>query len=95
MPAPGTGGARVFLEETCLVSRPALPFSVLKRRLHRRLAAAGVRVTKVLDEEWSYIPVGGPLPSGDQAGSQGRSGRGVGPRRGTRGAPWAWACIWF
>lgn len=29
----------VFLEETCLVAKPALPFSVLKRRLHRRLAA--------------------------------------------------------
>ena len=54
---------RVFLEETCLVARPPLPFSVLKRRLHRRLAAAGVTVVSTSDEEWSYIPVGGPLPS--------------------------------
>ena len=54
---------RVFLEETCLVARPPLPFSTLKRRLHRRLAAAGVEVVSTRDEEWSYIPVGGPLPS--------------------------------
>ncbi len=27
------GGNRVFLEETCLVAKPALPFAVLKRRL--------------------------------------------------------------
>ena len=37
------GGARVFLEETCLVAKPALPFAVLKRRLHRRLAAMGLK----------------------------------------------------
>ncbi len=36
-------GARVFLEETCLVAKPAPPFSVLKRRLHRRLAAMGLK----------------------------------------------------
>ena len=38
---------RVFLEETCLVARPALPFSVLERRLSRRLKAMGITVTKV------------------------------------------------
>lgn len=27
------GGKKVFLEETCLVAKPALPFNVLKRRL--------------------------------------------------------------
>lgn len=37
-------GSRVFLEETCLVSKPALPFAVLKRRLERRLAAMGIKV---------------------------------------------------
>ena len=31
----------VFLEETCLVAKPALPFAVLKRRLERRLSAHG------------------------------------------------------
>lgn len=57
---------KVFLEETCLVAKPALPFAALKRRLHRRLAAQGVRIKHVEEEEWSYIPVGGPLPLGDQ-----------------------------
>ena len=37
------GGRRVFLEETCLVAKPALPFAALKRRLHRRLAAMGLK----------------------------------------------------
>nr|QBY35646.1 lycopene epsilon-cyclase [Dunaliella salina] len=60
------GGNRVFLEETCLVAKPALPFKVLKRRLERRLKAMGVRVKEVHEEEWSYIPVGGPLPEGNQ-----------------------------
>lgn len=36
---------RVFLEETCLVTKPALPFAVLKRRLERRLKAMGIKVT--------------------------------------------------
>eukprot|EP00197_Chlamydomonas_leiostraca_P003236 CAMPEP_0202871926 /NCGR_PEP_ID=MMETSP1391-20130828/20025_1 /ASSEMBLY_ACC=CAM_ASM_000867 /TAXON_ID=1034604 /ORGANISM="Chlamydomonas leiostraca, Strain SAG 11-49" /LENGTH=562 /DNA_ID=CAMNT_0049552851 /DNA_START=119 /DNA_END=1807 /DNA_ORIENTATION=- len=60
------GGNRVFLEETCLVAKPALPFAVLKRRLERRLASMGIKVKEVHEEEWSYIPVGGPLPTGDQ-----------------------------
>lgn len=38
------GGGRVFLEETCLVARPALPFAALKRRLARRCAALGIQV---------------------------------------------------
>ncbi|CAG9463940.1 unnamed protein product [Pedinophyceae sp. YPF-701] len=58
---------RVFLEETCLVAKPALPFADLKARLYRRLAALGVTVKKVHDEEWSYIPTGGSLPVGGQA----------------------------
>jgi lycopene epsilon-cyclase len=41
------GGKRVFLEETCLVAKPALPFSVLKRRLERRMRAVGIKVIKV------------------------------------------------
>lgn len=60
------GGKRVFLEETCLVAKPALPFAVLKRRLTRRLKAMGISVTKIHEEEWSYIPVGGPMPLPDQ-----------------------------
>ena len=34
----------VFLEETCLVAKPPLPFSVLKRRLERRISAMGLKV---------------------------------------------------
>lgn len=41
---PTEGGRSVFLEETCLVAKPALPFAVLKRRLERRLAALGIKV---------------------------------------------------
>jgi hypothetical protein len=44
------GGNRVFLEETCLVAKPALPFAVLKRRLERRLKAVGMKVG------WSVRP---------------------------------------
>lgn len=58
---------KVFLEETCLVAKPALPFGTLKRRLERRLSTLGIRVVKVHDREWSYIPVGGSLPRRDQA----------------------------
>lgn len=38
------GGNRVFLEETCLVARPAMPFATLKRRLERRCRALGIEV---------------------------------------------------
>jgi hypothetical protein len=37
----------VFLEETCLVARPTLPFSALKRRLERRCAAMGIEIEEV------------------------------------------------
>lgn len=37
----------VFLEETCLVARPTLPFSSLKRRLERRCAAMGIEIEEV------------------------------------------------
>jgi lycopene epsilon-cyclase len=30
------------------------------------MAAVGIKIVKVHEEEWSYIPVGGPLPKGDQ-----------------------------
>eukprot|EP01023_Acetabularia_acetabulum_P068608 TRINITY_DN9753_c2_g2_i3.p1 TRINITY_DN9753_c2_g2~~TRINITY_DN9753_c2_g2_i3.p1 ORF type:complete len:335 (+),score=46.79 TRINITY_DN9753_c2_g2_i3:182-1186(+) len=60
------GGNRVFLEETCLVGRPPMPFETLKRRLNRRLDTLGIHVKQIFDEEWSYIPVGGPLPVGNQ-----------------------------
>ena len=37
------GNGRVFLEETCLVSKPGLPFATLKRRLERRLDAMNIK----------------------------------------------------
>jgi hypothetical protein len=40
------GGGRVFLEETCLVARPAMPFATLKRRLERRCRALGIKVRR-------------------------------------------------
>jgi len=57
---------RVFFEETCLASKDAMPFDILKKRLMYRLDAMGVRILKVHEEEWSYIPVGGSLPNTDQ-----------------------------
>jgi len=42
------GGNRVFLEETCLVARPPMPFATLKRRLERRCKALGIKVGREL-----------------------------------------------
>lgn len=36
-----------YMQETCLVAKPALPFAVLKRRLERRLKAMGIKVKEV------------------------------------------------
>ena len=36
---------RLFLEETSLVARPAVPFEELKRRLDTRMAHLGIKVT--------------------------------------------------
>lgn len=52
------GANRVFLEETCLVAKPALPFATLKRRLERRMAAMGLRVGVHL----AYVFGTGQLP---------------------------------
>lgn len=57
------GGNRVFLEETALVAKPALPFAVLKRRLERRLEAMGVKVTKVRPFGWRACTCGGGMSS--------------------------------
>ena len=35
---------RLFLEETSLVARPAVPFEELKRRLDARMAHLGIKV---------------------------------------------------
>lgn len=57
---------RVFFEETCLASRHAMPFDLLKKKLMSRLDSMGVRIIKIYEEEWSYIPVGGSLPNTEQ-----------------------------
>ncbi|KAM7515679.1 hypothetical protein LguiA_005262 [Lonicera macranthoides] len=57
---------RVFFEETCLASKDAMPFDLLKKKLMSRLETMGVRVLKTYEEEWSYIPVGGSLPNTEQ-----------------------------
>jgi Lycopene cyclase protein len=50
---------RVFLEETCLVAKPALPFATLKRRLERRLMAMGIKVMSTLYVEESLFSLCG------------------------------------
>ncbi|KAJ4958407.1 hypothetical protein NE237_025518 [Protea cynaroides] len=54
---------RVFFEETCLASKDAMPFELLKKKLMSRLDGMGVRVIKTYEEEWSCIPLGGSLPN--------------------------------
>nr|KYP62251.1 hypothetical protein KK1_016778 [Cajanus cajan] len=57
---------RVFYEETCLASKDAMPFDLLKKKLFSRLNTMGIRIAKIYEEEWSYIPVGGSLPNTGQ-----------------------------
>lgn len=37
-------------QETCLAARPAMPFEVLKERLHTRLEKMGIKVTRQFEE---------------------------------------------
>lgn len=57
---------RVFFEETCLASKDAMPFDLLKNKLMSRLETMGIRIIRTYEEEWSYIPVGGSLPNTEQ-----------------------------
>jgi lycopene beta-cyclase len=57
---------RVFVEETSLVGRPPVNFTVLEERLARRLNARGVECTMVHEVERCLIPMGLPLPDLDQ-----------------------------
>lgn len=52
----------VFFEETSLVANPAVSFQECKDRLTARLAAQGVTIAAVLEEEFCYIPMGGDVP---------------------------------
>jgi lycopene beta-cyclase len=57
---------RIFFEETSLVARPALSFAECKERCMTRLKYLGISVLDVEEEEYCYIPMGGPLPAKDQ-----------------------------
>mmetsp|Transcript_3146 Transcript_3146/g.3659 ORF Transcript_3146/g.3659 Transcript_3146/m.3659 type:complete len:625 (+) Transcript_3146:162-2036(+) len=57
---------RIFFEETSLVARPALSFQECKDRCFRRLEHLGIKVVDIEEEEFCYIPMGGPLPAKDQ-----------------------------
>jgi lycopene beta-cyclase len=59
-------GNRIFFEETSLVARPAVSFQECKDRCFERLKHHGIQVTKVEEEEFCYIPMGGALPAKDQ-----------------------------
>ncbi|KAK8343424.1 hypothetical protein V6Z11_A07G013500 [Gossypium hirsutum] len=54
---------RVFFEETCLALKEAVPMDFLKKKLMSRLRAMRIRIVKVYEEEWSYVPLGGSLPN--------------------------------
>ena len=57
---------RIFFEETSLVARPAISFQECKDRCFTRLQHLGIKVVDVEEEEFCYIPMGGPLPAKDQ-----------------------------
>ena len=59
-------GDQIFFEETSLVARPAISFQECKDRCLRRLEHLGIQVTKLHEEEFCYIPMGGALPAKDQ-----------------------------
>ena len=57
---------KIFFEETSLVARPAVSFQECKERCMTRLKHLGITVADVEEEEFCYIPMGGPLPAKDQ-----------------------------
>lgn len=58
---------RWFIEETVLVSRPPANLDLLRERMERRLAARGLRITSRAHPERCLIPMGMPLPTGEDA----------------------------
>ena len=66
----------VFLEETSLVSRPVLSYTMIKKRMVARLRHLGIKVRRVIEEERCLIPMGGSLPKIPQSvmGMGGTSG---------------------
>lgn len=72
-PAPPTflyamamGDGCHLVEETVLARRPALDVATLEARLHRRLHTLGVALQDRVAVERVHIPMGGPLPCGQQ-----------------------------
>jgi lycopene beta-cyclase len=61
MPTSPTG---VFVEETSLAARPAVPLDELQRRLDRRLADLGIQVRSRGQVERCVIPMDVPPPAG-------------------------------
>jgi lycopene beta-cyclase len=59
------GDHRVFVEETVLVGRPAVPIEQLKHRLHLRLHSLKLTHYQPLQEERCFIPMGGAIPDHD------------------------------
>lgn len=57
------GDGPIFIEETVLVARPAVPAPALEARLQRRCAALGIRIGRILEREQVWIPMGGGVPS--------------------------------
>jgi lycopene beta-cyclase len=60
------GGNKIFFEETSLVANPAMSFQECKDRCFKRLEHLGIKPTKIYEEEFCYIPMGGALPQRDQ-----------------------------
>jgi lycopene beta-cyclase len=53
---------QMFIEETSLVARPAISFQECKDRCFKRMEYLGIQVTKIHEEEYCYIPMGGARP---------------------------------
>jgi lycopene cyclase-like protein len=60
------GEGRFFVEETSLALAPPLPSSLLRERLQRRLAHAGITVEAMEHEEICLFPMNLPLPDLNQ-----------------------------
>lgn len=60
------GGNKIFFEETSLVARPAMSFQTCKERYLKRMDHLGIKIKRELEEEFCYIPMGGPLPEKNQ-----------------------------
>nr|AUE44518.1 lycopene epsilon-cyclase [Grateloupia catenata] len=58
-----SGERRGFFEETSVIAPTAVGFEELKKRLEKRLEHSGIVIERVIEEEFSLIPMGGSLPN--------------------------------